>query len=110
MKRLTLTLNKSWRLCLKHWRAIIKEWRKTHTDIATLKDEWLKKNDYEDKINNDCFFCHYDAQFGFGNDCSNCPARKIDKFFNCGHNSYHWSRNPEEFYKKLRALNRKRKK
>jgi len=100
MKR--LTLDATWKLCLKQWRWIVKQ-RKEHprSHVSILKERWMKKHGFAD-AEIDCFFCEY-AGYRTG-DCSQCPGRKIDKTFDCCDMEYPFYSEPEEFYKVIRRI------
>jgi hypothetical protein len=102
-----LTTNKSWELCLKQWGWIIRQLKKDGTlDVEDLKEEWCKANGYEE-LDSNCFFCEYARQHRENVllPCG-CPAKKIDKKFDCLGTDYHYTMNPFAFYKKLKQLNR----
>lgn len=108
MKR--LTLDETWRLCLKMWRWIAKMWREgTKLSVRQLKAQWLLEHGYEDgELDENCFFCEYYISHR-GTCYIACPARKIDSGFLCTtHKEYRWDEKPIAFYNKLRSLNRKR--
>jgi len=93
------------------WRWIAKEKRKNRrVGVVTLKTRWVKKNGFgEDEIAANCFFCEYDESCQRNIECcEDCPARKIDKHFICGHPNYRYNTKPVAFYNKLVSLNRKR--
>jgi len=101
-----LTLNQAWTLCLKQWKWIIGELDKgDEGGIRTLERVWCEKHKYE-KICSDCFFCEYNnGRSG----CAFCPAKIIDKNFNCCCvGEYNFFDNPRAFYAKLLSLNEKR--
>ena len=112
-----LTLEESWKYCLKMWKWIKEESKKVELHegeylflkIEELKREWLKLNKM-DEIYNNCFFCKY----GYDNkqtkySCNSCPGVLIDKDFRCNDDKYAYDKNPELFYKELLRLNKIRK-
>lgn len=106
-----LTLDETWRLCLSMWRWIAKiKKNERNVEVYALKKEWLKNHGFRCKtINSDCFFCEY--VYGHSRPIANCylcPARKVDKEFDCVETSYDHSYYPVKFYNKLVSLNRKR--
>lgn len=112
MKR--LTLDETWRECLRMWKFIAKERRKNRTiHPGTLKAKWFKRY-YKGRRRPShlCFFCGYDDHYG-SRQCSSCPARLVDsnfgkygcEVFSC---YYNWQMRPIAFYNKLVSLNRKR--
>lgn len=105
-----LTLSETWKLCLSMWRWIAKQVRAGRTDVTSLKNEWIEKKGFgSEKILHHCFFCHYTAEdFEFSEDCNQCPARKIDPYFDCCGGKYYYRPHPIAFYNKLVSLNRKR--
>ncbi|MHC4397755.1 MAG: hypothetical protein ACYS1A_19090 [Planctomycetota bacterium] len=110
MKR--LTLDETWKKCLSMWRWIAKQKRKgCATPVWWLKTQWMEEHGYEDEeIEENCFFCDYanHRQEDCEEDCDSCPARMVEKDFNCQDEVHHWARNPIVFYNKLVLLNRKR--
>lgn len=107
-----MNLNKTWKLCLSMWRWIAEQCRKySDVDVRDLKKEWLQKHGFKnDKIGAHCFFCQYNDAHPHKKDNCNCPARKVDREFNCMDADYDFYHKPIAFYNKLRALNRKRNK
>lgn len=116
MKR--LTLDKTWDNCLRMWKWIaeqvkrIKNWDAysyafQKNVIETLKRSWCKENGYNE-LEYDCFFCEFaNSVYVRSFNCDdNCPARKINKWFWCDNNSYHFTKEPLKFYAKLLALNK----
>jgi hypothetical protein len=100
-----LTINKSWDGCMTQWDWMIRRLKKDDTlDVENLKNEWCEKNGYEVGANS--FFCEYAATHGVKSDECNCPAKKIDKYFNCLDKEYNYEHHPFKFYKKLQQLNR----
>lgn len=110
-----LTLNKTWKLCLKMWRWIAKEKRNgNELPVIELKGKWTKRHGFKTLICNDCFFCQYAITHKMrvkvkGAGCSDCPGTKVDRLFYCENLGCTWDEEPVAFYKKLLALNRKRK-
>ncbi len=107
-----LNLDETWRLCLQMWKWIARERRKNQrTDIGTLKRQWLREHGIE-SIRFSCFFCEYGQRFVNSSLCQKCPAKMVDKNFNCEKDGryYHWSERPVAFYNKLVQLNKRRKK
>lgn len=105
MKR--LTLDETWKLCLKQWCWVIKKDRDDDADIIEiLKKEWVKEHGFKNVFYN-CFFCEYSFQ-KVRNLCGRCPAKKIDKDFDCECTDYGFVDKPIEFYKKLVQLNKLR--
>jgi len=104
-----LTLDATWKLCLRQWRWIVKQ-RKEHprSHVSILKERWMNEHGFAD-AEMDCFFCEYAGQQGRSG-CSQCPGRKIDKTFDCFNVEYLFYVKPKEFHKKLLELNRERKK
>ena len=108
-----LTLDETWKLCLKMWKWIAetaKSWEPVEEDVVeALKDAWLAQNWMGSKLDHDCFFCEYDEQRKHG--CQSCPAKKVDRSFYCNqpysNELCFWMR-PVQFYAKLKQLNRKR--
>ncbi len=114
MKR--LTLDETWVLCLAMWKWIAKEGRAATKagivwDVCELKREWVDIHGFEKiKIYHNCFFCEYAHHYSYedirGEGCNLCPARKIDKEFDCHNDEYYYFCYPIAFYKKLLALNK----
>ena len=118
MKR--LTVDQTWEQCLKMWKWISRQckgkdtnWCETHIDY--LKEEWLEKNGIKyNEISQDCFLC--DRTTPKGDDwyeCRKCPAKKIDRAFNCcepdgfdDEDGAFFALYPRLFYAKLKELNK----
>ena len=96
-------LDETWALCIEFWEWAVAKWLEDKTlDVNDLKGEWFDMKGIEDIWGN-CFFCHY-AHDG----CSTCPGRLVSRQFNCGNSSYRYSRKPDKFLAKIKALNKKR--
>ena len=114
MKR--LTLDETWKQCLKMWRWIVREVGKREItsplsagEITDLKREWIAANGFK-RMLNDCFFCAYDSRYAV--ECSHCPAGSMEggDAFWCEYNpEFNWASEPAAFLRKLESLNRKRK-
>ena len=108
-----LNLDETWRLCLSMWRLVAKKKKaESPKSIKGLKEEWAEKHGYEDKLQDDCFFCEYNNKRGgknWMNLCQLCPGKKVNKEFHCERgNNPRWNKQPVKFYNKLVSLNRKR--
>lgn len=105
-----MTLNQTWKNCLRMWKWIVKQVKKGRTNVENLKEEWLEEHEFTNPLWSDCFFCDYDAQHSSGNDecCSKCPGRLVSKSFNCMESGYDYQDRPEKFYQKLLQLDAKR--
>ena len=109
MKR--LNLDETWKLCLQVHRHIAKKIKEnSRLDAYDLKNTWLVGHKKYKWIHHGCFFCEYTYQhFGVDNhngiDCK-CPAKKIDKTFDCFTEAYRYNRRPVAFYKELVRLNK----
>ncbi len=105
-----LTLDETWKLCLSMWRWIAKQLRANDSlGIEALKKKWLKQHGYRN-VQLDCFFCEYAKrgwEEGMGG-CGECPGKKVDKLFKCGHADYDWAKRDGGFYNKINSLNKKR--
>src|SRR3972149_11881078 len=109
-----MTLEKTWKECLKMWKWIAKKYDERLdknvffdvTIVLELKESWLNFFGYNGSLDNDCFFCDYANQPNRG--CEYCPGRKIDKYFSCQNSDYDFKEKPVAFYKKLVSLNQKR--
>lgn len=100
-----LTLNQTWKYCLRMWKWITEQIKKGNkASIWTLKEEWLKNNGFKNKrIRDKCFFCNYCHQY-----CEKCPACLIEGDFYCMDLDYDYIIEPIKFYNKLIQLNEKR--
>lgn len=109
MKR--LTLDETWRLCLKQWRWIAKQIRNGSTlPIETLKRHWVNYHCLGEDISGNCFFCEYFEQSGSDDEhCDKCPGKKIDPDFSCANPSYHYEYESLKFLKEVERLNKIRK-
>ena len=112
MKR--LTINETWEQSLKMWKWISRRCKGKSKDwicysLWSLKSQWTKEHGIEeDSLVNDCFFCEYDSlrpTSEINGGCF-CPARKIDKDFDCMSKYYSYSMHPRLFYAKLKELNK----
>lgn len=110
-----LTLNQTWRECLKMWKWIVeqidfKTFHKIKNKtryIERLKREYLKSINLDNVIMMNCFFCEYDDKHE--DECQSCPGRLAVPDFRCINKSYSWSSCPDKFYAKLLELDKKRK-
>jgi len=104
-----LTLNKAWSKCLKQWKYIVEN-LDSGKPVHVLKEKYIKKHDSE-SISVNCYFCEYDWQHHNIGDsgCEHCPGRLVDKHFDCLNVKYRFKKKPRAFYRKLLALNAKRK-
>lgn len=111
-----LTLNQTWRKCLKMWKWIVENLNKDE-DVDELKDRYVEeklKGDVD--IYNGCYFCDWNSQQGIYTDpldslpaCSQCPGVLVSPKFRCEGKSYCWHTKPRAFYRKLLELDKKRK-
>lgn len=117
-QRLTMTLNETWKNCLRMWKWIVeqiddkKQLNDNNYDnhfMPHLKEEFLKKHHFTKKIESDCFFCEYSNRGCKSFNCRKCPGIKVDPNFDCLDSSYHFMLNPQKFYRKLLRLNARRK-
>ena len=110
MSEKRITLNQTWKNCLRMWKWIDKEYI-CGMDVEVMKCDWLDKYKPDLCHASNCFFCQYASEHNKEGDvlCVNCPGRLVSKFFNCTNKSYHYLRHPKKFYKKLLELDAKRK-
>ena len=102
-----MTLDEAWDKCLKMWRWVVKQTKEDDTLVVReLKRDWLKVNDPDASLADDCYFCEYADQCDDA--CSSCPGVLADKFFDCGASGCEWDIEPLAFLAKLEELNRKR--
>lgn len=115
MKR--LTVNETWELELAMWKWVSrqckgksKEWCRLKGERLKgerLKGEWLVANGYkEDNVDHRCFFCDRCPKSTHDGILCMCPAKKVDKEFNCMTEPYWHSKNPRLFYAELKRLNK----
>jgi ribosomal protein S14 len=108
-----LTLDETWELCLKMWKWIDEGTNGNEynldSPVEELKGVWLDGH-HIDEITGDCLFCSYKHSHGGDalDDCSKCPAKKVDKSFTCLSEECNYKYRPRAFYRKLVALNKKR--
>jgi len=112
-----LTLNKTWKNCLKMWKWIASEIEKDQfKKPGDLKVSWMRQHDVSG-LKFACFFCQYahehdgllDIDKSSYRTCSSCPGRFVSSKFNCElYKSYHWLSSPIKFYNKLVELDKKR--
>lgn len=107
-----MTLNKTWKLCLRMWKWISEEWAKELNTKSpeTLKRQWLQDNGFDFReIYLECFFCEWHNRHREPA-CGNCPGKLVDHSFSCTlHAGYSYNDEPVAFYKELLRLNRIRK-
>ncbi len=101
-----LTLNETWKLCLKMWKWIAAESKKLPgSSTPALKIQWVCMNGFSvDEICGNCFFCEYDDELN--RTCEFCPGKKVDRSFDCCNSNYNYSSKPAAFYKELCRLNK----
>lgn len=108
-----LTLNQSWKRCLRMWKWVIEHLEEFNGEVFDAKVAWIKQYFFNEGLKENCFFCEYnEQQEGSGEGkcvfCSQCPGKLVNRRFDCGNVSYHWYYNPIKFYEKLLQLNAKR--
>ncbi len=109
-----LSLEKTWTECLRMWKWITKHLPEdTFWGIEDAKDNWLEENGYmlrADRPHCGCFFCEYKQHFAIDGHCpcSHCPAKLVDKKFDCQNSTYSYDQNPKKFYAELLRLNKMR--
>ncbi len=106
-----LTLEQTWTLCLQMWKWIVEQVQKDpDVNVDDLKEKWLEKHGWEDddELEGNCFFCEWGNQQGDPS-CDSCPAKRIDKTFDCRTDNYHFIYRPIDFYQEVVALNKIRK-
>lgn len=108
MKR--LNLDETWNWCIRLWRSVARRKRAgDKRSVEALKEEWIEKHWQGESPDYDCFFCEYDLCYKYkGERCGKCPARLVDRQFNCEDEDYDYKYYPIAFYNKLVSLNRKR--
>lgn len=112
-----LTLNQTWRMCLKKWAWVDKiiaamdacGRKREFLSVEELKEVWCLDHGYPDLFNN-CFFCEYAQSIDSEglDDCDNCPGRLVDKEFHCMNLMYDYFDKPHKFYAQLVKLDKKR--
>lgn len=107
-KKAKLTLNQTWRECIRMWKWIVKNCDGNSRLVEVLKAQWLKGHGYT-KVDSNCFFCEYDGQHTQQEiGCPECPGKLADKRFSCGRVTYSYIDLPKKFLKKLLELDAKR--
>ncbi len=105
-----LSLDKTWKECIRMWGWIAKCVHQPYNNVNTLKTKWLKANGYNwDEVKNTCFFCHHTinpvhALFLQYSDCDKCPGRKMEKGWACTERDNHYRNHPIRFYNDLCRL------
>lgn len=106
-----MTLNKTWKECLRMWKWIAEVW-KPEMEVVSLKKQWLREHGYGTiNLRNDCFFCEYmiNNRDIMSIRCEpDCPGGLVNSRFSCVRLSYDYAEKPKAFYRKLVALNKKR--
>lgn len=111
-----MTLNETWRRCIKMWEWIVAELGEEGGRRAVeLKYEYLRQHAPEDlRIVNACYFCERAATLADKrktkglSPCYGCPGVKVDKTFLCSHNKYAYDELPKKFLAKLKRLDKRR--
>ena len=114
MSEKKMTLNQTWKNCLRMWKWIDKVWEFDGAPVEVLKAVWMDDHGFEATIEEDCFFCEYDVQQGCEIEedidrCTYCPGVLVNALFHCTRKSYNYAEQPRKFYKKLLELDAKRK-
>ena len=56
-----MTLNQTWKNCIRMWEWIVEQTEKGHEySVDDLKGQWLQDHGFN-YINSNCFFCKYDV-------------------------------------------------
>lgn len=115
------TQDNVWKECLAMWKWIADDphWLLGlchKVGITKTKRIWFGFQHPKMELTHDCFFCEavnrkggwaHPRQMGDGS-CVGCPGRLVDPEFNCEAEGKEWYKNPVEFYKELKRLDRKR--
>ena len=98
-----LTLDETWKQCLKMWRWIVRQLReRPYANIGSLKREWLDSHGFGDvALDSDCFFCEW-----ADGDCGKCPGVKVRKDFECMDTDYDFANEPAAFLREITRLNK----
>jgi hypothetical protein len=104
-----MTLNQTWKNCLRMWKWISEEWDCiSSADVCQLKRQWMVEYMPGVPLISNCFFCDYDANHNTSM-CDHCPGKLVSRSFDCTNRlSYNYVRQPKKFYKKLLQLDAKR--
>lgn len=109
-----LSLNKAWEKCIKSWEKIVKAHKEGEGSITELKHKIVPITAHAH-----CYFCEYDQQQRAGSDkltvCTKCPltlagVKKIRCQLRCNSTEWGYVHQPEKFLRKLKQLDRKRRK
>ena len=111
-------LDRSWKNCLRMWEWIIHNLPEGFSEageetkdfiIYHLKQDWLKDNNYNRKISQNCFLCDYDMKHKGG--CKSCPAvlAHPERPFHCTDGEHNYAYEPINFYEELMNRNARRK-
>lgn len=107
MLKRKLSLEQTWQKCMKMWKEMIEVYWKRGMDGGDLKEIYFDEHPKRKFPENGCYFCDYgDRREG----CTSCPGQLVHPRFNCHNESYHYICKPKAFYRKLVALDKKRKK
>ena len=110
-----LTLDRVWKETTKMWEWVVDNPDKAE-DVSHLKQRYLDSHVRSQVLRrqleecSDCWLCLYSAWRTPADrySCYCCPGKLVDPDFSCRYTAYDWETKPEEFYKKLLELNRKR--
>ncbi len=93
-------LDKCWINCLQMTKWLSEQ----EGDTVELKRQYTKAHGLT--LYADDFFCEFSK---LENSCSDCPAVRIDRSFDCFNKQYHWEYYRKKYYRKLLELDKKRK-
>ena len=106
MLKRKLSLDETWRRCLKMWKWIVEN--SDNDDVPCLKKRYFQENRRFKEPEELCYFCEYDEHHYKKITCETCPGRMIDESFDCCDSDYYYKDRPKVFYKKLLELDKKR--
>jgi hypothetical protein len=102
-----LSLNMIWELCIEMWEYVVEQMNTPWNTFSVdhYKAKWIKNHGFKGKsVNNCCFFCQYDGYYR--DNCQNCPAKLVNKEFNCCGQLYHYEQHPTKFLAEVKRLNK----
>ena len=117
MLKRQLSLNETWRRCLKMWIEMTEQLWEQGINGSCLKAKYFDKHKRIKIPGSGCYFCDYAVKerikkYGKNSKvhttCNFCPGRLVDKSFHCLSSSYNNVNKPKAFCRKLLELDKKR--
>lgn len=102
-----LSLERTWKKCLRMWKEMIEKHWERGMKGSDLKRIYFEIHPKIAEPESGCYFCDYNDRRT--NNCEHCPGVLVNKKFHCHNTPYHYHWKPKAFYRKLLELDKKRK-